>query len=403
MYIITAARRMPPPSRIPRPHPDMANRASGTKAIKVRSKRSIWKGVDAIDASCSWGSIVLALGGMMELFTLFLSYHQLQYPPLLTVMAAFTFFSKKNKFPFPSPASLDVPASSEPQTGGQSATHATNYRKNFRWGGEYIPSDQKPTLSTCSATAAVPISHLKITPTQCSAIEEMYIRGALMILDDLRARGTNIPHIPIPQSLTDAHTLQAETVLTIMLRPKKADLPTSRAAEKLDDILREDDTVDERSDADADAEDDGDDDNKSVATDASSDSESDGEAEDSSAEASSVRAALGEQAVARTSLQIREMASTVSELQRIRVGVQYEEIIGLVANMERVRNIPPPPPASTQAPPDSATSPVVTSSASLPSTETFGPKRRRYDLHDRPLLPPSPEKAQKRHQSYGVH
>ncbi|KAJ6601810.1 hypothetical protein DFH09DRAFT_1301993 [Mycena vulgaris] len=116
---------------------------SGIKAIKVRFKRSIRKGVDAVDASCSWGSIVLTLGGTMELFTLFLSYHQLQYHPLLTVMAAFTFLSENDKFPSPSPASLDVPGSSELQTGDQNATHATKDRKNFRWGGEYIPSDQR--------------------------------------------------------------------------------------------------------------------------------------------------------------------------------------------------------------------------------------------------------------------
>ncbi|KAJ6472956.1 hypothetical protein DFH09DRAFT_1110020 [Mycena vulgaris] len=125
---------------------------SGTKAIKVRSKRSIRKGMDAVDVSCSWGSIVLALGGMMELFTLFLTYHQLQYHPLLTVMAAITFLSENDKFPSPSPASFDVPASSEPQTGGQSATNATKYRKKKIAGVE----NTFPRVRTCPKHPAAP-------------------------------------------------------------------------------------------------------------------------------------------------------------------------------------------------------------------------------------------------------
>jgi hypothetical protein len=89
-----------------------------------------------------------------------------------------------------------------------------------------------------------------------------HIRGALFLLDDLRMRGMKIPHIPIPQSFAGAQALQAEAVLTITIRPSKADLPTSHAAEKLEDILREDDTCME---SDCDADDGADDDNASVA------------------------------------------------------------------------------------------------------------------------------------------
>jgi hypothetical protein len=98
-----------------------------------------------------------------------------------------------------------------------------------------------------------------------------HIRGALIILEDLRCHGTLIPHIPIPKSLADAQALQS-TILTITIRPNKADLPTAQAAQKIEDILREDDTCLEDDVAVEGV--DADDDNASVATDASSDSES---------------------------------------------------------------------------------------------------------------------------------
>jgi hypothetical protein len=50
-----------------------------------------------------------------------------------------------------------------------------------------------------------------------------HIRGALIIVDDMRRRGTPIPDIPIPQSIADAQSLQS-TMLTIKIRPNAPDL-----------------------------------------------------------------------------------------------------------------------------------------------------------------------------------
>ncbi|KAJ7163718.1 hypothetical protein C8R46DRAFT_998727 [Mycena filopes] len=103
-----------------------------------------------------------------------------------------------------------------------------------------------------------------------------HIRGALLMLDDIRRQGINIPQIPIPRSLVDAQTLQAQTVLTITI-PATKDLPTSRAAEKVEDVLQEDDTCFED---DSDAEDEDGDDDTNVPTDASSESESESDNSD---------------------------------------------------------------------------------------------------------------------------
>lgn len=62
-------------------------------------------------------------------------------------------------------------------------------------------------------------------------------------------------------------------MLTITI-PPKADLPTSRAAPKIDDLLQDETSVEGSLEAEEEMAD-SDDDNASVATDASSDSESD--------------------------------------------------------------------------------------------------------------------------------
>ncbi|KAJ6526095.1 hypothetical protein B0H19DRAFT_1275946 [Mycena capillaripes] len=87
--------------------------------------------------------------------------------------------------------------------------------------------------------------------------------------DLLNNRGMNVPAIPIPRSLAEAQALQAAAVLTITIRLAKAELPTSRAAGKFEDILREDDWCME---SDSDGEDAAADDDN-AATDTSSDSE----------------------------------------------------------------------------------------------------------------------------------
>jgi hypothetical protein len=87
----------------------------------------------------------------------------------------------------------------------------------------------------------------------------------------------HILHIPIPQSLADVQALQAAAMLTITICPTKAELPTLRAAEKIEDILHEDDGCTEGN---SDGEDTDDDASGDVATDVSSDSESEFDEED---------------------------------------------------------------------------------------------------------------------------
>jgi hypothetical protein len=70
-----------------------------------------------------------------------------------------------------------------------------------------------------------------------------HIHGAFYKLEDLRGKGVPIPAIPIPQSLAEAQDLQAQVVLTITIRPKQAELPTSRAAERVVDMMEGDSCV----------------------------------------------------------------------------------------------------------------------------------------------------------------
>ncbi|KAJ7033561.1 hypothetical protein C8F04DRAFT_1260815 [Mycena alexandri] len=244
-----------------------------------------------------------------------------------------------------------------------------------------------------------------------------HIRGALIMLDDLRRQGTNVPPVPIPRSLVDAQTLQAAAVLTITIPPSKADLPTSRAAEKLDEVLKEDDTCFEV-ESDTDGDDDGDN-NSSVATDASSDSDSDSESDEDdlpNAETGSEQrrefasqnvAALGEQAISRTIFEFRELESKFADLseyldqrvtglspeEREEIGRGYGQLANLMTKMDRVLNLPPP---STITPSTPSTAPTGSTSCT-PDTSSGVREKRKH------LLPPSPEKMQKRHQSYSFH
>ncbi|KAJ7033562.1 hypothetical protein C8F04DRAFT_1184005 [Mycena alexandri] len=203
------------------------------------------------------------------------------------------------------------------------------------------------------------------------------------MLDDLRRQGTNVPPVPIPRSLVDAQTLQAAAVLTITIPPSKADLPTSRAAEKLDEVLKEDDTCFEV-ESDTDGDDDGDN-NSSVATDASSDSDSDSESDEDdlpNAETGSEQrrefasqnvAALGEQAISRTIFEFRELESKFADLseyldqrvtglspeEREEIGRGYGQLANLMTKMDRVLNLPPP---STITPSTPSTAPTGSTS-----------------------------------------
>ncbi|KAJ7064412.1 hypothetical protein B0H15DRAFT_958619 [Mycena belliarum] len=224
-----------------------------------------------------------------------------------------------------------------------------------------------------------------------------HIRGALIVLDHLRMRGTNIPQIPIPQSLADAQELQSKTFLTITIRPQ---LPTTRAAEKVEDILSH-----VNSEQDVEQGDDDEDDSASVATDASSDSDDDGDDRDTVVATQTAQniAALGEQAVSRTMFELRELGPKFTELgsyldyrttaltsdERDEMGKSLGQLINLQAKLERVLQLPP------NLPPN-----AVALTPSAPTPLSPSPPER---VGKRKLLPASPERQQKRHQSFGIH
>ncbi|KAF8177082.1 hypothetical protein K438DRAFT_1770194 [Mycena galopus ATCC 62051] len=155
-------------------------------------------------------------------------------------------------------------------------------------------------------------------------------------------------------------------MLTITIQPNtKADLPTTKAAEKIEDILCEDNTCLEEEDA-GDADVDGD--NTSVATDTSSDSESELDEEDTALDSTNTLqatqnvAALGEQAISCTVFELKDMASKLSD----------------------------PAPQPTLETVEDVLCPILGPTA-------LNLKKRKT------LLPPSPEKSQKRHQLFGIH
>ncbi|KAJ7753947.1 hypothetical protein DFH07DRAFT_960018 [Mycena maculata] len=215
-----------------------------------------------------------------------------------------------------------------------------------------------------------------------------HIRGSLIILDTLHRRGTNILPIPIPNSLHDVQVLQA-TMLTITIHP---DLPTGKAAEKIEDILSADDTC-LKPEPDGDDAKDIDDDNASIATDASSDSESDSEEGPSGATlcATQNMAALREQAV---SEYLDQRVTGLSPEERDEVGYGYGQLTNLMSKIECVLNLPSPPPLTH--PHERLIHPNVPSMSDASILVTPSLKRKN-------LLPPSPEKAQKRQQSHAIH
>ncbi|KAJ6573241.1 hypothetical protein B0H10DRAFT_2349038 [Mycena sp. CBHHK59/15] len=245
-----------------------------------------------------------------------------------------------------------------------------------------------------------------------------HIRGALIILDDLRRRGINIPHIPIPLSLADAQALQV-TMLASTVPPKKADLPTSRAAEKIEDILRDETALDDSLQVEDKL--DSEDDDASVATDESSDSDSDSDEEDAVDTFAVIRAtqnvaALGEQAVSRTIYELRDIEPKLGDLgqyldQRVfglspdelkEVGQCYGHLMDFVSKLERVMSLPLPPPQG-QLPTSQLPSTVPSTSTARPEVSNTSPTSSTSQNKRKQLLPPSPEQRQKRHQSHTIH
>ncbi|KAJ7692551.1 hypothetical protein B0H17DRAFT_1133030 [Mycena rosella] len=88
-------------------------------------------------------------------------------------MSAFTFIFENKKFDTATAATGPAPPSGA-LPGPDATATASNYHSTFRWGGNYVPPEQKPALNAGSTAAAVPIAQLKITPEQCTLINTMY-------------------------------------------------------------------------------------------------------------------------------------------------------------------------------------------------------------------------------------
>ncbi|KAJ7936975.1 hypothetical protein B0H13DRAFT_2431003 [Mycena leptocephala] len=215
-----------------------------------------------------------------------------------------------------------------------------------------------------------------------------HIRGGLFFLQTLRAGGIPLPAIPIPSSITEAHALQTKAVIDRTSREEKtaegSECPTIRAAAAVADLLRKDEACVEsptKSSQDA------------VAAD----------------RATNNLAALGEQGLARTIYELQDVAPKLGDLaeymQRKSGPLSISEhhaltqgrghLAALLAEIDRLIFATPASlsgeePSQAQAPAPSASQSV----ASAPS------QRHRKRTH---LLAPSPEKASKRHQSYGFH
>ncbi|KAJ6537086.1 hypothetical protein B0H19DRAFT_1213716 [Mycena capillaripes] len=210
-----------------------------------------------------------------------------------------------------------------------------------------------------------------------------HIRGAFLMLDGLRdgATGMNIPAIPIPTSL-----VTADNQLSLTVR-------VSSVIEVSPELVPEREIEEEDSDRDID-------------TDASSDSGDDDDEDDSVQDRASVNlAALGEQALARTIYELDEIgprAGDLAEFLKHRSGpVSAAERECLSRGRGHLAAMM----AETDRSLFSAPAPVLTQSLveatqkAAPTASQNGRKRQ----PNRTLQAPSPERAQKRHQSYAAY
>ncbi|KAJ7880819.1 hypothetical protein B0H13DRAFT_2541220, partial [Mycena leptocephala] len=244
-----------------------------------------------------------------------------------------------------------------------------------------------------------------------------HIRGGLFFLQTLRAGGIPLPAIPIPSSITEAHALQTKAVIDRASREEKtaegSERPTIRAAAAVADLLREDEACVEsptKSSQDAvatdvDAKDD--DSDSDVDTDASSESDDDSEDVLSTQRATNNLAALGEQGLARTIYELQDVAPKLGDLaeymQRKSGPLSISEhhaltqgrghLAALLAEIDRLIFATPASLSGEEL--SQAQAPAPSASQSVASAPS---QRHRKRTH---LLAPSPEKASKRHQSYG--
>jgi hypothetical protein len=231
-----------------------------------------------------------------------------------------------------------------------------------------------------------------------------HILAALLLLDSLRLRGIPIPSIPIPSSVTEAHALQTRTAIHRAKTAASEERPTVRAASAVADILREENTAVGAGEEEAAPEEDVDDSGSDIDTDMSSDS-GDEDIEDlSSQRAPTNLAALGEQALARTIYELQDVAPRRGDLaefmkrksgplstnEHLVLAEGRGHLAALMAELDRLLFATPAPTNAAQ--PTQAPVPSL-----VPSTSQRQ-KRSRTEL-----LPPSPERASKRQQSYSHH
>jgi hypothetical protein len=233
------------------------------------------------------------------------------------------------------------------------------------------------------------------------------------MLDRLRAGGINIPAIPIPSSLTEAHALQTKTAIKrAETSATSSERPTVRAAAAVADLFREDESCTAvNADAGHNKDDvlDGEIEDEDVDTDASSDSGDDDDEEDSARErASGNLAALGEQALARTIYELDEIgpragdfaeflkrkSGPVSAAERECLSRGRGHLAAMLAEIDRILF------SAESAPMQVLTQSLVEATQKAAPAASQNGKRRQPN---RTLHAPSPERAQKRHQSYAAH
>ncbi|KAJ7768826.1 hypothetical protein B0H16DRAFT_1780867 [Mycena metata] len=228
-----------------------------------------------------------------------------------------------------------------------------------------------------------------------------HLRAALIILDHLRSQKFQIPAIPIPQSLADTHTLETQTSppLEPTASPEETlQLPTVRAAAVVTDLLGSNESCHDTEEK----ADESDSDNESVDTDASSDSDDSDDDDPDDAQETALQGpqsppqnqrALGEQALARALFELEEMDQKfrdLTEYLKHNPGPLSDSSTELLA-----RRAEPVAAFMTEITP----SPPLFPSSAPPRTQVANGSNKRK-AH---LLPPSPEKASKRHQSFAPH
>ncbi|KAJ7291832.1 hypothetical protein C8J57DRAFT_1492294 [Mycena rebaudengoi] len=237
-----------------------------------------------------------------------------------------------------------------------------------------------------------------------------HIHAAILLLNFYRQQGMRIPNIPIPVSVADAHVLEVQTAPDVQPPALPTDLPTVRAAAVVADLLEGDEDCHDADDG-QDSSQHGtstDSDDESIASDDSSDSED----EDCvlAILPTQNQSALGEQALSGTLYELEDSAPKYGDLVEFlknhqtpasdttsdRLAQAWLPFEALGAEIKRIRGTSSTVFAAPLLPSQQFLPSTTKSSAS--TTSGASPYKRRCHL-----LPPSPEKPGKRHESFAPH